>query len=131
MAGRYRSRVSGPLRDRMDMTVRFSGTTYSELRQTGDGEPSRAVRDRVLAARAFAADHGRLVPNARLPEGELNGSLHLDPQTHALLARSVDQLGTTARGVNRILRVARSVADLAASEDIRKEHVGEAIQMRV
>ncbi len=126
---RYRSRVSGPLLDRIDLKLEMPRVAYADLRAGAPGERSAPVRARVAAARARQiARAGR--PNAWLGNREVERDCALDASTQALLDRAVDRLGLSARAYHRILRVARTIADLAGAERIDGAHVSEAIQYR-
>ena len=127
---RYRGRVSGPLMDRIDLHVEVPRLPPSELRPDApDGEPSEDVRRRVLHARRLQ-DTRAGKPNARLSQAETNATCRLSNGDHALLERAVEQLQLSARSMHRILRVARTVADLADSPQIRTSHLSEAIGYR-
>ena len=126
---RYRGRVSGPLLDRIDLQVEVPRLPLGTLAEGGAGEASGAVRERVVAARARQWDRaGRL--NATLGGGELERDCALGPGGHDLLERAMEKLGLSARAYHRILKVARSIADLAASESIESVHLSEAIGYR-
>ena len=127
---RYRGRISGPLMDRIDLHVHVPRLPPSQLRPDGPaGEPSATVRARVIAARdRQQARAGR--PNARLGEAEMRASCRLGDDDLALLERAVESLRLSARSMHRILRVARTIADLAGSADIGTGHLTEAIGYR-
>ncbi|HET6914281.1 MAG TPA: YifB family Mg chelatase-like AAA ATPase [Rhodanobacteraceae bacterium] len=128
---RYRGRISGPLLDRIDLTVDVPRLPLSELdggRREQD-EPSSVVRARVIAAREIAmARAGK--PNAALNTREIERDCALGDGERALLQRALDKLGLSARAYHRVLRVARSIADLAHSGRIGREHLAEALQYR-
>ena len=124
----YARRLSGPLLDRIDLHVEVPRLSYSELSGT-EGEPSTLVLARVEASRARQANRSRLL-NARLSGPELRQAADPEPAGRALLARAVDQWGLSARAHDRILRVARTLADLEAIERIAAHHVAEALQFR-
>lgn len=131
---RYLSKVSGPLRDRMDMLIDVPALRYDELASTVPGESSVAVRDRVVRAREiqsvrYAARAG-VHCNADMRAHDIRDHCTLDAAGEELLKSSVMRLGLSARGYDRILRVARSIADLAGSEGVHPEHLAEAIQYR-
>lgn len=127
---RYRARISGPLLDRIDLQVEVPRVPLSEL---GDAAPlsesSAVVRERVVAARARQMQRAGK-PNALLGAHELRRDCALSASDRALLERALDKLGLSARAYHRILRVARTVADLAGSEAIATPHLSETIQYR-
>jgi magnesium chelatase family protein len=126
MAAAYRARVSGPLLDRFDLQVRLEPVRAAALRARPDGERSAEVRARVEAARAFAAERARLRPGDEL------GNLGSDVQPAALrlLETAVERLGLSARGFVKVLRVARTIADLAGRIEVGEAEVAEAIGYR-
>ena len=129
--GRYRGRISGPLLDRIDLTVDVPRLPLSELdgQRREQDESSASVRARVIAARAIAmARAGK--PNAALSTREIERDCALGNCERALLQRALDKLGLSARAYHRVLRVARSIADLAHAEHIGREHLAEALQYR-
>lgn len=127
---RYRSRLSGPLLDRIDLHVHVPRLPPHELRPDApDGEGTTAVQARVVAARERQqARCGR--PNARMGQAETMAHCRLQPRDQALLERAVERLQLSARSLHRILRVARSIADLADSESIGTAHLTEALGYR-
>lgn len=130
---RYRGRLSGPLLDRIDLIVDVQPVAVTELTSPAEGEPSAAVRDRVLAARerqlARAGRGARL--NAQLHGRAFERACALDQSGRRLLERSAERLHLTARGFHRVLKVARTVADLTAAPAITPEHLAEALQYRM
>jgi magnesium chelatase family protein len=126
----YRSRLSGPLLDRMDLHVEVPVMPYRDLAHAGPGEATAVVRDRVAVARGRQAARGQTW-NARLNSAQLTATAPLDVACHALLERAVGRFGLSARGVTRIRRVARTIADLDGGGAIRVAHVAEALQYRV
>lgn len=127
---RYRARISGPLLERIDLHVEVPRLPPTVLRTDGPpGESSAAVRERVLAARARQSTRSDQ-PNARLDQAQTNAFCRLAPRDTALLERAVDALQLSARSLHRILRVARTIADLAGSEAIDTPHLTEAIGYR-
>jgi magnesium chelatase family protein len=127
---RYRARISGPLLDRIDLQVEMPRVPLSELGDTVvAGESSSSVRDRVIAARARQLVRAGKA-NAMLNNREVQRDCVLAAPDRHLLERSLDKLGLSARAYHRILRVARSIADLAGAERIGTPHLTEAIQYR-
>jgi len=126
----YRARLSGPLLDRIDMHVEVPGLSYKQLASGGRGEPSAVVRPRVETAREIQRRRGPR-SNARLTVPELAASAAVDADGHRLLERAVDRLALSARAIDRIRRVARTIADLDGSPSVRGPHVAEAVQYRV
>ena len=127
---RYRARISGPLLERIDLHVEVPRLPPTALRTDGaPGESSAAVRERVLAARRRQQARGDR-PNARLDQASTDAFCRLAARDTALLERAVDSLQLSARSLHRILRVARTIADLAGSEAIDTPHLTEAIGYR-
>ena len=124
---RYRARVSGPLLDRIDLHVEVPRVRGGE--DSGPAESSAAVRERVAAARAAQIARAQK-PNQRLSVGELRTYCALAPSGQRLLARAMEKLHLSARARDRVLRVARTIADLARSDRIADEHVAEGIGFR-
>ena len=130
---RYHSRVSGPLLDRMDIIVEVPALEYDELTERAAGEPSEKIRARVDAARAV--QRARFGPggpeqNAHMGPRETQEYCKLTPACETLMHRAFDTMGLTARSYDRILRVARTIADLDGAEEILPQHLAEAIQYR-
>ena len=130
---RYRERISGPMLDRIDLHVEAPAVSFDELRGRESGEPSAAIRERVVAARNV--QHARFGPgkvrvNARMTTPQLRRHCALDSAAEGLLRMAMDNLNLSARAHDRVLKVARTIADLAGSESIAPEHLGEAIQYR-
>lgn len=130
---RYRGKVSGPLLDRIDLHVEVPAVTLKELRSSA-GEPSEAVARRVAMARSLQLERfgpGSSTPvNAGMGPEALRRYCVLEPAGRALLDAAFDKLGLSARALDRILKVARTIADLAGSGPIRAPHLAEAIQYR-
>lgn len=129
---RYRQRLTGPMRDRFDMSVEIPAVPWSDLRASAArSEPSSAVRARVLGARRKQLDRaGRL--NGRLAGRDLERTCRLaDSTAEALLAQAVTRFHLSARAACRILRVARTIADLAGDSAVGTSHVAEALQFRL
>ncbi len=130
---RYRARVSGPLLDRIDIHIEAPAVSISELRSTAPGEPSAAIAARVQAARdrQLARFKGTSVTsNARMSHAQIRAHIPLDSTLGDLLQQAMEQLSLSARAYDRILKVARTIADLAGSERVEAPHLLEAIQYR-
>jgi magnesium chelatase family protein len=126
---RYRSRISGPLLDRIDLQIEVPAPVQEDLMRHTPGESSAAVRARVAAARARALARQRK-PNALLATREIDRHCAADAQGEILLKQAISRLGLSARAYHRILKVARTIADLAGVESVAGSHVAEAIQYR-
>jgi len=130
---RYRARISGPLLDRIDLHIEAPSLSLADLRSDKLGESSAAMRGRIHASRArqharFAGT--RITSNARMTHTQTRRHCAIDPTLGDLLQQAMEQLGLSARAYDRILKVARTIADLAASEKIEGPHLLEAIQYR-
>jgi magnesium chelatase family protein len=126
---RYQGRISGPLLDRIDLFMEVPRLTAAELRGSEGGEPSNAVRARVVATRERQLNRDGK-PAAALSPTELDTSCAVDENGSRLLEQALERLGLSARAYHRCLRVARTIADLAASETIQTAHLAEAIGYR-
>ena len=129
---RYRARISGPLLDRIDMHIEVPALAYNDLANKDGGERSAQIAQRVHATRRRQLDRFQGEPfcNAHMASQHLRNHCLLDAPGQALLKKAMDRLGLSARAYDRILKVARTIADLAESADIRSSHLGEAIQYR-
>lgn len=130
---RYMGRLSGPLLDRIDLHVEVPAVPFQELSAAADGTSSAIMRDQVTSARAvqrqrFGVDSHRL--NSRMTSRQLRKYCSLDEEARNLLKQAMDELGLSARAHDRILRVARTIADLEHAPEIRPPHVVEAIGYR-
>jgi magnesium chelatase family protein len=126
---RYRHRLSGPLLDRIDMHVEVPPVSQSDLLASAAGEASEPVRERVAVARDRALTRQK-APNASLSAAETERHCRVDDAGRSLLAGAIERLGLSARALPRLLRLARTIADLAQSEPIIARHVAEAIGYR-
>lgn len=128
---RYASRISGPLLDRIDLAVTVPRLKPEELSQVSSGESSAAIQARVAAARAMqAARFGSVRTNASLEPRELGTFVALDSEGSAFMQVVATRLNISARVYDRLLKVARTIADLAGSESVQKNHLAEAVQYR-
>jgi magnesium chelatase family protein len=126
---RYRGKLSGPLLDRIDLTIEVPALAEGELQGEAQGESSAAVRARVTGARAAQlARQGK--PNARLAAREIDRWCAPDEAGAQLLKQAIARLGLSARAYHRVLKVARTIADLAGAERVSSAHVAEAIHYR-
>jgi magnesium chelatase family protein len=124
---RYRARLSGPLVDRLDLVVRVDAPDPETLSRDRP-EATEVVAARVVAARDWQAARGQATPNARLELAELE-RLGIDPDARELLERAAGSQRLSARRQVRVLRLARSAADLASSLGVGREHVAEALAL--
>ncbi len=143
---RYRARISGPLLDRIDIHIEVPALAYDDLANKDSGEPSAQIGQRVDDARQrqlnrFAnadvpfqgtspSDAAPPFCNAHMSSRHIRRHCPLDASGQALLAKAMDRLGLSARAYDRILKVARTIADLASCEQIQSQHLAEAIQYR-
>lgn len=130
---RYRRRISGPLLDRIDLHIEVPAVSYEELSAKTPGEPSAAIRQRVVAARKMQLERYReegISKNADLTSPLVKKYCPLSPEAEKLLRQSFDKMDLSARAYYRILKVARTIADLAGSERLEFAHVTEALRYR-
>lgn len=130
---KYHEKLSGPLLDRIDIVVEVPALEFEELRIRQQAESSESIRERVNAARL--RQRGRLAAdgidcNSRMEQKQLRRDCELSPECEELMKMAFDRMGLTARSYDRILRVARTIADLDAAENIAANHLAEAIQYR-
>ena len=128
----YRSRISGPMLDRIDIVVEVPAVSFADLRNRQEAEPSASIRQRVNAARKIQNQrYGRGgMCNARMGPEEMRRYCQLDEECAEMMKNAFDVMGLTARSYDRILRVARTIADLDGSEEIEPWHIAEAVQYR-
>jgi magnesium chelatase family protein len=128
------AKVSGPLLDRIDLHIEVPAVKYKDLSSKESGESSEKIRARVMHAREFQAHRfkGRkgMHANADMQSKDIRQYCKLDGAGEELLKMAITKLGLSARAYDRILKVGRTIADMAGSADIRPEHVSEAIQYR-
>lgn len=128
-------RISGPLMDRFDLRVDVPPVAFRDLDLPSSGASSRELASRVTAARAVQTarfrDHPDMHQNADLEGTLLDQTTMLDIPARTLLTNAADRFGLSARGYHRVLRVARSIADLDAIDSITRDHVAEALSYRL
>jgi magnesium chelatase family protein len=130
---RYLAKISGPLLDRIDLQVEVAALSTEEIASTKPAESSALIRERVETARAIQRERFRRAHircNAEMSTRFLRRHCELDPPSHRLLISAIERLGLSARAHDRILKVARTIADLAGCEHIESAHVAEAVQYR-
>ena len=129
----YRSRISGPLLDRIDIIVEVPAVHFEDLRKRAESEPSSEIKKRVNEARKvqhmrFGEDSGMC--NATMDQEALRNFCCLDEECASMMKDAFEVMGLTARSYDRILKVARTIADISGSENIQPMHIAEAIQYR-
>ena len=130
---KYRARISGPLLDRIDIHVEAPALSLADLRTEKPGEASAEMRTRVSAARTRQQRRftgTKITSNARMTHAQIRKHCAIDPRLGDLLQHAMEELSLSARAYDRILKVARTIADLAGSEAIEGNHLLEAIQYR-
>jgi magnesium chelatase family protein len=131
----YLGRISGPLMDRFDLRIEVPPVAFTDLDLPDTGDASATVAARVATARQVQADrfadHPGMRVNADAEGAVLDAHATPDTEGRALLTRVAERFGLTARGYHRVLRVARTIADLEASDGVRKHHVAEAVSYRL
>ncbi len=131
---RYLNKVSGPLLDRIDLHVEVTPVTFDEMTALRKAEDSASVRERVVQARELQTSRFKEVPqihsNAMMPSQMVKEVCQINEAGRTLLKTAMERLGLSARAYDRILKVSRTIADLAGSEEIKIEHLAEAIQYR-
>jgi magnesium chelatase family protein len=131
---KYLSKISGPLLDRIDLHVEVTPVNFTELASDRLAEKSEFIRDRVIKARDIQAERFGNKPdlhaNAQMSPQMVREVCKISPAGQTLLKKAMEKLGLSARAYDRILKVSRTIADLAGSEDIQLAHLAEAIQFR-
>ena len=134
MIQKYMAKISGPLLDRIDIHIEVPAVKVAELAQKKPGEPSSAIRERVVEARKIQlkrfSQQKNLFSNASMQSKEIREYCRIDSAGEDLLKMAMTKLGLSARAYDRILKVSRTIADLTSSKDIQTEHLSEAIQYR-
>ncbi|MBQ5802581.1 MAG: ATP-binding protein [Clostridia bacterium] len=130
---RYRAKISGPLLDRIDLQLVVDSVKYEELTEKADGEPSASIKQRVDACRAIQRNRLQkdgIFTNSEMGEKQIKKYCVLSPECEAVMQNAFKTLNLSARARSRILKVARTIADLAGEEDISRIHLLEAIGYR-
>jgi magnesium chelatase family protein len=131
---RYLAKISGPLLDRIDLHVEVNKVSFEDLSDKRRGESSEVVRERVIACRdlqkARFTDIEKVYCNAQMHPKLVRKLCRLNENSNKLLKNAIERLGLSARAYDRILKVSRTIADLAQSKTILSEHVAEAVQYR-
>jgi magnesium chelatase family protein len=129
----YRARVSGPLMDRIDIHIEVPAIKFNEISSDVPGEPSGAIRDRVTFARSVQLERFKtdsIYANAHMKPRHIRKYCKIDADSQRLMEAAMNRLGLSARAYNRVLKVARTIADIEGSGPIATEHISEAIQYR-
>jgi magnesium chelatase family protein len=130
---KYRSKISGPLMDRIDIHVEVPAVPYKDLIGDAKAESSEDIRRRVTAARVTQSERFRrtkIYCNAQMSSRHIKKHCKINDDSCNLLESAIDKLGLSARAYNRILKISRTIADLEGEPDIRVDHISEAIQYR-
>jgi magnesium chelatase family protein len=131
---RYMSRISGPLMDRIDIHITVPAVKFKELSSETRGEPSSIIRERVNRARKAQLQRfegeAKIFCNAHMDSRDIGRFCKIDEKSRSLLATAISQQGLSARAYDRILKVSRTIADLAGASDIELGHVAEAVHYR-
>jgi magnesium chelatase family protein len=135
MIQRYISKISGPLMDRIDIHIDVPAVNYKEMRSGAEPEGSATIRARVIRARQkqldrFASSHQKLYCNAQMGSRHIRTFCELSADCERLLERAMTQQGLSARAHDRILKVARTIADLEDAASLEPKHIAEAVQYR-
>jgi len=131
---RYMNKISGPLLDRIDIQIEITPVPFKDISKTAQGEPSAAIRERVIRARQIQEERYKdikgVYSNAQMTERMIHQFAEPDAAGIAMLRTAMERLSLSARAYNRILKVARTIADLAGVPNVTSEHLGEAISYR-
>ena len=130
---RYRSKISGPLLDRIDIHVEVPAVPHKDLMVDAHSESSEAIRQRVVAARQLQIQRfkrTKIYCNAQMASRHIRAHCRIGEDANCVLESAIDRLGLSARAFNRILKISRTIADLDAMADIQVHHITEAIQYR-
>jgi magnesium chelatase family protein len=130
---RYRSKISGPLMDRIDLHIEVPAVQYKDLSAKSSGKSSKDILDQVNKARNIQAERFhkmKIFKNADMGSRQIRKFCAIDSASEAILEKAMDRLGFSARAYSRILKISRTIADLEESADIKSDHVAEAIQYR-
>ncbi|MBN2798480.1 MAG: YifB family Mg chelatase-like AAA ATPase [Deltaproteobacteria bacterium] len=127
---RYRRRLSGPILDRVDLHVELRAVAPDELLSAVEGESSEQVRQRVTEARSRQLARGQKVPNGRLSAAEVELHVQLVPEARVLLVQAGEQYGLSGRALTRVMKVGRTIADLAGTPVVERPHIAEALAFR-
>jgi len=130
---KYQKKVSGPLLDRIDMYVEVPRVKIEKLSATVKAEPSKTVRSRVMMAKKIQQERfkgTKIKSNSEMKNNDIKKYCQVDERTKKLLNSAVERLGLSARGYHRILKLARSISDLANEKNISSAHIAEALQYR-
>ncbi len=130
----YLNKISGPLLDRIDLHIEVTPVSFDELAMEQDGESSESIRERVIKARLFQqkrfSGSKGIYSNAQMGNKQIKEHCKLSEESKAILKNAMDRLGLSARAYDRILKVARTIADLEQTIGIETKHIAEAIQYR-
>ena len=128
----YRARLSGPLLDRFDIQIKMLRTKSNELLGDRPGESSESISARVAAARALQRDRygSAVTTNASAPKSAVERTVHLSAGARDMLRTAIDTLALSGRGLDRVRRIARTIADLQCSTEVAEDHFAEALLLR-
>ena len=129
----YVSKLSGPLMDRIDLQIEVDNISFDEFRSKGEQETSATIKERVNAVRDLQRkrfENDGILTNAEMSSAQINKYCKIDKDSERLLSKAFEKLNLSARGTTRILKVARTIADMEGSADIKPQHIAEAIQYR-